>query len=188
MFLGLVPLLVGVYVMIMTMPLAIHVSSAGPFRQPEKITHVIRAAKTRQAVKLLMTLYELRSQLSKASSGDGEGAKNVSGEEMDAAIKNLDPQKYASLKKAFDNYDDDGSGEIESSELIALMASLGNHLDEVQVSMSSSPTLDWLLPQFDYSWLPGSSINEGHGCRRGRDSVQAGVSSLACMQCRRVFR
>jgi len=109
------------------LPLLVISTSIEQMKKYGDVETTLTEMKTEKTLKLLKMLSTLQAQAKRAAKLQGGGAKR----KKNAAP--LDAAKETELRSAFDLFDGDGSGEIDSTELRGVMLSLGVDLNGVEL-------------------------------------------------------
>jgi Ca2+-binding EF-hand superfamily protein len=141
-------------------------------KEMKTIKDVIRDQKTAKAIRALVLLQSMQKQVEKMKRLES-GEENHEAGERAAALREMEPSKREELERMFDVYDTDKGGSISTSELNALMSSLGHQLDEVQTEAmlheldengdgdcSKEEFVGWMALQDQDEDGPGLSVEE----------------------------
>jgi Ca2+-binding EF-hand superfamily protein len=99
-----------------------HISCSGLLKNSEAVDEVLRKQKSKRAVRAIMIMTSLNKKNQETTSFDDQSVKNK------RQVSDLPTSELQEIASVFDMYDQDGSGEIDNSELGNVMSSLGFNL------------------------------------------------------------
>lgn len=119
-------LVVGALVMPILPKLTL-ITSIGHMKRSDVIDNTLRQVKLERSIKTIKILAALQSQLKrfKKIQGTDGGMKRTN-------FDNIDPKQKEDLREAFNLFDEDGSGTIDSKELFNLLRDLGQQVDPAE--------------------------------------------------------